>query len=204
MLTLALSLSACLDYEIGIDPEAGFPYSDTAAGEETLDLPPDVVRDDPCPDDVNATFGPEPIYVKSWDRQSDAGELVADVAGRYHVYDFTIAESGSSQPNESAWFRVTNESNPGGYPEFANCRSEWVVVDLDNDAPLGRGSRIYVGTFWLDEGANELTMHHFCPVVRTGGCPDLHLTHDAGGTCDTDNPNSVHFNGEGLCLVRAR
>ena len=44
-------------------------------------------------------------------------------------------------------------------------------------------------------------MHHFCPLVRTGGCPDLHLLDDPEGTCDSSNPNSAHFEGEGLCLV---
>ncbi len=200
MLWLAL---ACVDYELGVGPDAGFPYSDTAGDERTLDdVPPEIVKEDPCPDDVNATFHPDGIYVKSWDRMEDSGTLVADVAGLYHVYDYTIAESGESQTNESAYFRVTNDTNPSGVPEFANCRTDWVVIDLDNEAPLEEGSRVYVGTFWLDEGDNPLTMHHFCPIVRSGGCPDLHLTDDSGGTCDSDNPNSVHFNGEGLCLVR--
>ncbi len=198
---LAILMLSCVDYDLGSPNDVGHPYGDSATGEAWLDLPPETVMDDPCPDDVNATFGPGEIYVKSWDRTQDAGVLTAAVAGLYHVYDFTIAESGSSQHNESAFFRVSNATNPEGFPELSNCRDEWVVQDADNDGALAVGQRIYVGTFWLDEGDNALSMHHFCPLVREGACPDLHIEDDPGGTCDSGNVNSVHFVGEGLCLV---
>jgi hypothetical protein len=198
---LTLLLLSCVDYDLSSPDDVGFPYSDSGTGEQIVDLPPEVVMDDPCPDDVNATFGPGEIYVKSWDRETDGGVLTADVAGQYHVYDFTIAESGASQTNESAYFRVANDTNPSGMPTLSNCRDEWVVIDVDNDGAMARGQRIYVGTFWLDAGDNDLTMHHFCPLIRDGACPDLHLLVPDDGTCDSGNVNSVHFLGEGLCLV---
>lgn len=200
---LSLLLIACVDYDLGSKDDVGHPYADSGTGTDTVELPPELVRDDPCPEDVNATFGPGEIYVKSWDRQTDTGVLTAAEAGLYHVYDFTVAESGASQFNESAYFRITNASNPGGQPALQNCRDEWVVQDIDNDGAMGRGQRLYIGTFPLEAGDNDLEMHHFCPLVRDGACPDLHLLDDPAGTCDSDNPNSAHFNGEGLCLVRA-
>ena len=34
---------------------------------------------------------------------------------------------------------------------------------------------IYLGSFELVEGYNELTLHHFCPLFRQGLCEGLHL-----------------------------
>ena len=69
-------------------------------------------------------------------------------------------------------------------------------------ADAAAGSRQYMGTFWLVAGGNELQINHFCPLVRTGFCTQFHNTQDAGSTCDTHNPNSVHVQAEGICLVR--
>ncbi len=165
------------------------------------DDPDEFIED--CADGSVATFPSGPIYVLSWDPTSASGTLVASTAGWYHVYDYTIAESESSQTNETAYFRITNATNTGGAPYHVNCGDEWVIKDADNSGALPSGTRIYIGTFYLEAGQNEVTMYHYCPLQRAGECDDLHITSDSSSTCETGNVNSVHFDGEGICIVPA-
>ena len=179
-------------------------------GDTSEDHGPPIVEEGPpeelltdCSDGVMATFS-SAIAVLASDPITASGELVADSDGWYHVYDYTIAESGDSQRNETAYFRITNGSTSDGLPYFANCGDEWLVLDADNEGELPAGSRIYIGTFYLEAGTNLLTMTHFCDLVRNGSCTEYETT-DSDQTCDvTSNPNSVHFEGEGICLVPAQ
>jgi hypothetical protein len=166
------------------------------------DTPPDGMLDDCTPGTV-ATWMNGEIYVTSWDRDTQSGTLHVADSGWYHVYDYSIAESGDEQWNESAYIRIKNTTFPAGKPHFTNCNDDWVVVDSDNTGPMPSGSRIYVGTYWLLSGDNDLTMHHYCPVRRGGECAGLEITDNPDSTCDSSNGNSVHFNGEGICLVPA-
>ncbi|MFT5684230.1 MAG: hypothetical protein ACI8RZ_005171 [Myxococcota bacterium] len=218
---LALSLSGCTEYAFqqptsSSEGDSGLPgdnsdipehEGETDSGD---DYDPAIVEEGPpeslltdCADGTLATFS-SPIYVLSSDPITATGELNADSAGWYHVYDYTIAESGASQRNETAYFRITNGAEPEGLPYFGNCGDEWLVMDADNEGDLAEGTRIYIGTFYLETGANQLTMTHFCDLVREGSCGEYELL-DSDQTCDvTGNPNSVHFDGEGICLVPAK
>lgn len=215
-------LTACSDYEFATehwptraddsglgDPDSGDPDGGASTGggsgggEDPDPDPPDEIIDD-CTDGNVATLPSGGMVVLSWDPTSDSGTLATAVAGWYHVYDYTIAESGSSQTNETARFRIVNAGNPEGTPRFANCGEDWWVLDADNDGELPSGTRIYIGTFWLEAGQNEITMEHFCPTWRAGECASLHVPDDTSSTCDTNNANSVHFDGEGICIVPAR
>jgi hypothetical protein len=210
-LLLAL-LCSCSDYGFS-DGAHVWPGGDSATPEadadvdadtdtdtdSDVDLPPETFLDD-CTPDTTAQFDSGEIYVKSWDRQTDGGVLTAAATGWYHLYDYSLAESGASQTNEVAYLRITNARRPDGEPYHANCADEWIVDDFDNEqTPV---ERIYAGTFWLEAGPNDLALIHYCPLERSGSCPQFHDTSDAGSTCDSDGPNSVHFDGEGLCLVR--
>lgn len=217
------SLTACSDYEFSTehwptradDSGLGDPEEDGGDGGGSTgggggddggdphEDPPEELIDD-CRDGNVATLPSGGMVVLSWDPTTDVGTLATAVSGWYHVYDYTIAESGSSQTNETARFRITNAGNPEGTPRYANCGEDWWVMDADNDGELPEGTRIYIGTFWLEPGQNDLTMEHLCPTLRAGECTELHETGDAGSTCDTSNPNSVHFDGEGICIVPAR
>jgi hypothetical protein len=211
---LTIALFSCSDYGFsdGKDPwpgdDSGDPSgegdadvdSDTDADSDTdVDMPPTTFLED-CNPDTSANFDGGEIYVKSWDRETDGGTLSAAEAGWYHLYDWSLAESGSSQTNEVSYLRSTNGRRPDGEPYHANCADEWIIDDFDNGGTPEQ--RIYAGTFWLEAGANDLTMIHYCPLERRGYCPQFHDTSDASSTCDSDGPNSVHFSGEGLCLVR--
>ena len=129
----------------------------------------------------------------------DEGIIVAPAAGWYDVYDLYVAESGPSQRNESAYFRIANAQNPEGYPYLPNCGDERIVADDDNDGtPDGR---VLIGTWWLEAGENTVTMHHYCWLWAEGACPEFHDAEDPGSTCDSGNPNSAHLDGLGLCVV---
>lgn len=145
----------------------------------------------------------EELMVWSWDSGPDIGTVEVDFGGTYHVYSDYIAESGSSQTNESAYMRFSNSQNPDGFPLMNNCNDDWVVADLDNNGSVPAGMVAYVGTFYLMPGENTISMHHYCPVYRAGDCPNFHFPADANSTCDSGNPNSVHFTGTAICLLPA-
>ena len=179
------------------DPPGGAP------NDPPDDEPPAVFINDDCAFGDLAEFSEEQIYVLSWDPVEASGTLVAPHADWYHVYNESIVESGSSQRNESAYFRVPNTGNPSGVPAYSNCGNDYVVADADNYG-FPSGSVIYIGTFWLESGSNTLTMYHYCPLQRAGQCGSFHDTADSSATCSSSNANSVHFYGHGLCLVTAR
>ncbi len=174
--------------------QSPFPWEPNAG-----ELPPQF-RDQACPGGTLATFDGGMIWVGSWSNTSDSGTLTAPAEGWFHAYSTLLAESGNSQWNESSVFRVKNTTWPAGTPYYRNCSDDWVVPDVDNyGAPSG--SRLYIGTFWMDSGANTLQMDHYCPMYRAGQCPGHHIPTDPSSTCDSGNINSVHYEGLALCLV---
>ncbi|HCP45240.1 MAG TPA: hypothetical protein DIU15_04330 [Deltaproteobacteria bacterium] len=193
----------------------GGPYDDGDPEDDVVDDDDDTSDDDgleeeppplklnECPEGAVATFAPDEIYVLSWQDQWAEGTLSTDAEGWYHVYDFSVAESGDSQWNETVSFRVTNATNPTGAPYWENCDGEWWVEDADNDGSPPPGAVLYIGTFWLDSGDNSLQMNHYCPVYRDGNCTSFHRDEVPESTCDSGNVNSAHFLGEGICLVEA-
>lgn len=211
-LPIALLLCACSDYGFSGEDLVGpggdsAPPSDDSPGDADVDvdtdtdtaIPPPTFLDD-CNPDTTASFDSGEIYVKSWDRETDSGTLSAAEAGWYHLYDLSLAESGASQTNEVSYLRIVNARRPDGAPYHANCTDEWIIDDFDNERTPEE--RIYAGTFWLEAGANALTLIHYCPLERRGYCPEFEDTSDPNSTCASDGPNSVHFTGSGLCLVR--
>jgi hypothetical protein len=226
-----LLLLACMDYNAHTWEDANQPVRDPPAlGEDSADPaghaddsghgddsdPPNDTQDPPdsdnppewdppetwvdgCEEGEEATSGPA-IYVLSWDPTYAEGSLTAADKGWYHVYSDQIMESGASQRNESAFFRLPNAGNPGGLPLHGNCGDDWIVQDSDNSG-WPSGSKLYIGTFWLEAGANKLEMRHYCPVYRGGSCQGFHDGSDA--TCDSSNVNSVHYEGWGTCLRKA-
>ncbi len=193
-----------LDPGIGDSAEPG----DAEDDDESSDVPwpeggvPPTLTGEDCADGVLAAWQGGDIMVGSWSNTSAGGDILASQEGWYHAYSVMLAESGSGQRNESSFFRISNATEPSGMPFYGNCGDEWIVVDVDNNgAPSG--SRLYVGTFWLDQGVNELEMNHYCPLYRAGACPSHHITTDSGSTCDSGNINSVHYDGYALCLVAA-
>jgi hypothetical protein len=195
-MSLALA-TGCVDYGFQTPGDAKASKSDTATPEQP---PPEEL--DECPDGSMATLAGG-VYAYSWDPTEMSGTLDAEASGWYHLYDFALSESGDSQWNESAYLRVHNGGNSNGQPKWANCEADWVQVDSDNYGAPSSGTRSYLGTFWLDAGSNSFTFHHYCPLFRDGLCTDLHNTDDSASTCDAGNWNSVHFEGEGICIVLA-
>lgn len=208
---------ACTDYSFG-DPEEVLGGDNVNAPDDTgdydeeerdtpsfddppTDRPPTFLDGGDCEGNETAWFDFDEIYVKSWDQTSQTGLVSATVAGWYHIYDLGMAESGESQTNETAYVRISNATNPGGTPAWANCGQDWFVVDADNHGEPTE--RLYSGTFWLDEGDNTLELLHYCPNYRDGQCTTLHITDWSDGTCDSSNPNSVHLVGDGACVIAA-
>ena len=172
------------------------PTTDT----DTLpQVPPPPTLED-CPSGLIATMDLAEIWVGSIDPPFASATLDSPTAGWYHLYNEHVAESGDGQWKESAYLRVINAGAPSGHPLFANCGADWIVVDLDNLGPAS-GTQTYVGTFWLEAGANTLEMRHYCERYRNGECASLHIADDPDSACDTDNINSVHFVGSGVCLT---
>ncbi len=194
------------DPPTGTDPSTGTGSGATPPDNDDYDAPPDLVAPpsdtrDACGSGVYATMTDPEIWVGASSSSSrlETTTIVAPVAGWFDLYNTHIVESGDRQWNESAYFRVTNATNPDGYPLLANCVDDWVVVDLDNAGPPP-GTRVYIGTFWLDVGDNTLEMRHYCDRYLAGECTSLHIPDDPNSTCDSGNINSVHFYGDGICL----
>lgn len=182
------------------DSQPGDPDDDDASGGPYDDPDPWI---DECPPealrpDFTGGDGAQ-AYVKSWERTRDGATLHVPTAGVYAVYNTELAESGESQRNETAYFRFPG-SGLDGASEVTNCGDEYVVQDADNEG--ASPGHVLVGVFALHEGPNELEMHHFCPLFRAGACPSFHVGDpEAPGGCRDGNPNSVHFEGSGICLV---
>jgi hypothetical protein len=163
--------------------------------------PVEVIHD--CDSSVaGATWSDGEIWVATTSATTRSGELMVSDTGRFHVYSPFSAESGATQLNESAFYRIENEVSPDGRPQFGNCGEDWIVQDADNDETWTEGDYIYLGTFDLVEGANTLRLNHYCLMYWEGECLDLHFAEDPSSVCDSPNPNSAHFSGE-LCLVPA-
>lgn len=219
---LLLLTLACSDYELSIPNdgtgERDLPpdlTSDTDTGDidtgdwdpEDPDLaepptggPPEVFLDD-CPDGIEVGFEPGEIYVKANDATVATATLNSTQTGWFHVYDTTIAESGSSQQNETGFVRIANADVPDGLPVWATCGDDWIIQDADNSG-TPTAEKIYLGTFWLVNGDNALTLEHVCNLVADGECVS-DLNQVSGHMCeDSGNPNSVHVLAEGLCVIR--
>lgn len=109
-------------------------------------------------------------------------------SGYYDLFKSEVAESGPSQRNESAYFRVVNTVNPKGTPEasVANCGDEYIVEDYDNQGLVP--DRVYLGTFWIESGqVNVLEMRHYCAIQAQ--CPQFL---DEQWSCNR-SANSIHF-----------
>ena len=189
------------------DDDTGAPYDDGQPDDDDvgIDEPPPW-RDD-CPPEalqVIDFYGPNgetEIYVLDSSPTEATATLVAPVAGLYAVYDTAINESGGSQTNETGFIRIRNDDNPEGLPTINNCGDEFIVQDNDNTgtppAPL-----IYLGTFTLVEGDNDLTLHHFCPLYLDGQCQEFHIGDPADqSACGGNGPNSLHMTGDAICLI---
>jgi len=163
--------------------------------------PNDDLDGDGCVDGDVASWAPGEIVVAAWNPLEAEGVITANTAGLYAIYDRSLAESGPSQTNESAYLQVTTDANPAGQPEEGNCAGWWVVVDDDNDGAPPQDP-VFLGTFWLERGENPVTLHHYCKLYRAGQCQDFHNPSPKNGSCDSDNWNSVHLLGEGVCLAR--
>jgi hypothetical protein len=197
------------------DDDDGGPYDDGQPDDDDVPNADDDDDDDDLPDewlddcppgavpitDFIADDGGDEIYTLSWGPTEMGATLVAPVAGMYAVYDTYVYESGASQTNESGFLRIRNSVNPDGVPGTPNCGNDFIFQDSDNSgappAPL-----IYLGTFELVQGDNELTMYHYCALFRQGFCEDFHIggANDSSG-CESGNVNSLHLLGEGICLV---
>jgi hypothetical protein len=189
------------------DDDSGGPYDDPNSDDDDagVDGGPDKWLDECPPEAIRVTDfqggnGSE-SYVKSWDRTVDEGSFSVEMSAYYAVYNTYVYESGGSQPNETAYFRIRNDASADGAPEFRNCGDEWIVQDHDNEGDPP-GDYIFVGVFLLQEGLNTIAMHHYCPLFREGLCTEFHMG-DAGGAggCESSNPNSAHFKAAGICLL---
>jgi hypothetical protein len=164
-------------------------------------LPPEFLEDCTNPA-ASAAWGDGEIYVSTTGLTTRSGTLMVSETGLFHIYTAYSAESGASQQNESAYYRIENEDAPSGLPAFANCGEEWVVQDVDNAEPWGEDELLYIGTFQLTAGANLLKLNHYCVLYERGLCEELHFDEVESSTCPSDNPNSAHFSGQ-LCLLAA-
>ena len=220
---LLLLTLACSDYELSLPNDAGGERDlppDLTSSEDSGDLdtgewgpedpnlenpptggPPEVFLDD-CPEGIEVGFTPGEIYVKANDSTIATATLNSTQTGWFHVYDTTIAESGSSQQNETGFVRIANSDVPDGAPVWGSCGDDWIVRDADNSG-TPKAEKIYLGTFWLQAGDNALTLEHVCNLVALGECAGS-LNQVSGHMCeDSGNPNSVHVLAEGLCVIQA-
>ncbi len=200
------------------DDDSGGPYDDGQPDDDDSDGPgpsdDDDAADEPPPQRIGECppeaipltdfYGPDgqdEIYVLAWNNTQATATLVTPVAGLYDVYDTEVSESGASQTNESGYIRIANDHNPSGVPEWGNCVNDWIVPDVDNDGPPAL-PWVYLGTFDLNDGDNQVILSHYCPIFRAGECGTFHVGDpDAASGCNDSGPNSIHLNAEGICLI---
>ena len=183
------------------------PDDDDAADDDDASESPPPERIGECPPEaipLTDFYGPDgqdEIYVLAWGNTQATATLVTPVAGMYDVYDTEVAESGASQTNESGYIRIANDHNPSGEPLWGNCANDWIVPDVDNDGPPAL-PWVYLGTFDLNDGDNQVVLSHYCPIFRAGECSVFHIGDpDASSGCNDSGPNSIHLNAEGICLI---
>jgi hypothetical protein len=194
------------DDDDGDDDDTGFGEDDDDddATDEGDDDDDDDGGDEDCPGGVSATVidsdGDGWVVITTSDTE-DWAIVNVPVDGVYEIYDSQLAESGSSQMNETGYLTVTNSVNPNGYPVTANCGLYHLVADADNNGTPT--SAIYVGTFSLMAGEdNLLTLHHYCPMYQDGHCTSFHNGDpNTGSGCNTTNANSLHMDLDGICIV---
>ena len=149
---------------------------------------------------ATATWGDGEVWVSTTGSMTRRGNLDVSETGLFHIYSAYSAESGATQMNESAYYRIENDTAPDGLPLYGNCGDEWVVRDMDNDEPWAPGDYLYIGTFFLEEGDNDLELNHYCELFSAGECAEFHVDEDETSTCPSSNPNSAHFSGD-VCLL---
>lgn len=188
------------------DDATGDPYDDPVDDDDVGIEEPPPWRDDCPPEalqevDFYGPNGEDEIYVLDSSPTEAVATMEVSVAGLYAVYDTAVYESGGSQTNETGYLRIRNDSNPEGVPTLNNCGDEYIIQDNDNSGSPP-AALIYLGTFPLDAGANEVTLHHFCPLYRNGECEGFHIgAPDDPSGCSGNGPNSLHMSGHGICLI---
>jgi hypothetical protein len=206
------------DYPSEEDPDTASEPADPLEPGQRIEFPPtedtgeDPSGDPPVPPDevlsncaspaASAEWSNGEIWVATNGSTAQSGDLHVTGSGWFHIYSAYSAESGASQQNESAFYRIENEVSVEGAPQFGNCGTDWIVQDGDNDAPWTEGAYIYIGTFELVEGVNTLNLFHYCLLFWEGECSEFHFEEELSSTCDSSNPNSAHFSGD-LCLLGA-
>lgn len=219
-------------------PNVGSPSEELC--DDGLDNDCDGFVDEDCGDDTHTTTDPPhdgsstcAPWLETTVRFGDSGELVAldrdgdyvdcttvevDITGYYAFYDDRIAESCSTQVDETGFLTVTNSCNTSGSPEETNVANYYVVEDVDNtsscsnDSECGDGMAcregnagyccvpelpVYMGTFLLVAGErNELCINHWCPVWRDRGRDDGFVNDNCDGSID-----SIHVSLDGSMRV---
>lgn len=157
-------------------------------------LPSNFDRDD-CDTQIGFAGSSGAITRSNYDAAIDVPLEDLQVSGWYAVYKNEVAESGSSQRNESSYYRVYNAANPMGLPRDPNCGGEYIVPDYDNDGRTPE--RVYLGTFYFDaSSANTIQMRHYCAIREV--CPSFEDDQQACGA----SSDSIHINrgDANLCL----
>jgi len=178
--------------------DSGPGPTDTGGTDHPRDWVPPLFRED-CIDGYEVTWPSAGLVAMSWDPPV-YGSLDAPFEGDFDVYHLVAAESGAAQTNESFLLRLSSTANLTGLPLSGNCDDDFVVVDSDNLATPVAGTMQYAGTFHLAQGYNLVEARHYCELYRAGRCPEHH---DPVTSCDSTNVNSVHLEGDAVCLVPA-
>lgn len=178
----------------------GMPDSEIH-GVAMSDQVPSTLHDDTCRTEIQFVRDSREAVVGLGDLSEVVTADIVDPpqSGWYRLYKAGVSESGRSQRNESAVFRLKNPTNPSGLPlrSEANCGEQYVMRDYDNgyNGHFRLQERVYLGTFYIDEdGPNELEMQHYCAFVDQ--CPQYH---DLSQPCGAIG-HSVHLKeGWALC-----
>ncbi|MCB0309206.1 MAG: hypothetical protein KDD48_07525 [Bdellovibrionales bacterium] len=205
------------------EPENPTPEPDPTEPTSNLDCSPLTVSAVQGSYDDFAVWMPFSIGTNQLAGQiTDTVKLKANASGTYEIY-VPAWGSGASELNESFYATVTNSSNPTGNPtEELNCNNKYMVKDIDNEAPLPDGKRVFIGRFYLKQGPNNtLKINHYCNYFAqhhtesgflTSQCASFHYGFDDQSTfassifdpnltgCLSGKANSVVINASGLCV----
>ncbi|RLB53840.1 MAG: hypothetical protein DRJ42_10860, partial [Deltaproteobacteria bacterium] len=148
------------------------------------------------------------IYVFGDGRRDQACATVSvDLTGYYRIYDEYIAESCTSQLDETGYLTITNSCTATGEPWEENVGDHFIVDDVDNtmscsaDSDCGGGmvcrdgtrtrccidpTPVFMGTFLLIAGEpNEVCINHWCPEYRDGRSSDGHANANCNSSIDS-------------------
>ncbi|NMC51358.1 DUF11 domain-containing protein, partial [Candidatus Kuenenbacteria bacterium] len=95
----------------------------------------------------------------------EVGTVNISTPGYYSLKAMSSFDSGNTQLNESYYLTVKNHSGTLQHASDGNAGNDYVVEDWDNGNSSSVFSNDYAGTFYFDQGVNEIYINHYSLIA---------------------------------------